>query len=176
MGTTYAARCRPGAEPPVAAVAARGAGIAGVGPVEQLIDRKMSSEDLEATDGERLRRALTELGTTWLKFGQMLSLRPDVVGDDVAGELAKLQAAVPPDPTGVAQLLVERELDGSVSDLYRAFDPDPMASGSVAQVHRATLHDGTAVAVKVLHDGVERRVLEDLELMEGIAAFLERED
>ena len=128
------------------------------------------------SDGERLRRALTELGTTWLKFGQMLSLRPDVVGEDVAGELAKLQAAVPPDPTGVAQLLVERELDGSVSDLYRAFDPDPMASGSVAQVHRATLHDGTAVVVKVLHDGVEHRVLEDLELMEGIAGYLEHED
>ena len=63
-----------------------------------------------------------------------------------------------------------------MSDLYRAFEPEPMASGSVAQVHRATLRDGTAVAVKVLHDGVEYRVLEDLELMEGIAAYLEHED
>ena len=154
----------------------RGSGLASARVMEGLIDRYVDPEIVAMSDGERLRRALTELGTTWIKFGQMLSLRPDVVGDDVAGELAKLQAAVPPDPTGVAQLLVERELGGSVSDLYRAFDPDPMASGSVAQVHRATLHDGTAVVVKVLHDGVEHRVLEDLELMEGIAAYLEHED
>ena len=75
------------------------------------------------SDGERLRRALTELGTTWVKFGQMLSLRPDVVGDDVAAELAKLQATVAPDPPGVAQALVERELGGAVSDLYRRVRP-----------------------------------------------------
>jgi ubiquinone biosynthesis protein len=154
----------------------RGSGLVSARVMQGLVDRHVDPEIVAMSDGERLRRALTELGTTWLKFGQVLSLRPDVVGEDVAGELAKLQAAVPPDPTGVAQLLVERELDGSVSDLYRAFDPDPMASGSVAQVHRATLHDGTAVVVKVLHDGVEHRVLEDLELMEGIAAYLEHED
>ncbi len=111
-----------------------------------------------------------------VKFGQMLSLRPDVVGDDVAEELAKLQATVAPDPPGVAQALVERELGAAVSDFFDSFDPEPMASGSVAQVHRATLADGTAVAVKVLHDGVEHRVLADLELMEAIAAYLENED
>jgi ubiquinone biosynthesis protein len=154
----------------------RGSGLVSARVMEGLIDRYADPDIVAMSDGERLRRALTELGTAWIKFGQMLSLRPDVVGDDVAGELAKLQAAVPPDPTGVAQLLVERELGGSVSDLYRSFDPDPMASGSVAQVHRATLHDGTAVVVKVLHDGVEHRVLEDLELMEGIATYLEHED
>ena len=154
----------------------RGGGLVSARVIGRLIDRYVDPDIVGMSDGERLRRALTDLGTTWIKLGQMLSLRPDVVGDDVAGELAKLQAAVPPDPSGVAQLLVERELGGAVSDLYRAFDPDPMASGSVAQVHRATLHDGTAVVVKVLHDGVEHRVLEDLELMEGIAAYLEHED
>ncbi len=154
----------------------RGSGLISAPFMKGLVDRHVDPEIVAMSDGERLRRALTELGTTWIKFGQVLSLRPDVVGDDVAGELVKLQAAVAPDPPGVAQLLVERELGGSVSDLYRAFDPDPMASGSVAQVHRATLHDGTAVVVKVLHDGVERRVLEDLELMEGIAAHLEHDD
>jgi ubiquinone biosynthesis protein len=128
------------------------------------------------SDGERLRRALTELGTTWVQFGQMLSLRPDVVGGDVAEELANLQAMVGPDPAGVAQALVERELGAAVSDFFASFDPEPMASGSVAQVHRAILPDGTPVAVKVLHDGVEHRVLEDLELMEAIAAYLESED
>ena len=71
---------------------------------------------------------------------------------------------------------LKRELGAAVSDFFGSFDPEPMASGSVAQVHRATLPDGTAVAVKVLHDGVEHRVLADLELMEAIAAYLENQD
>jgi ubiquinone biosynthesis protein len=154
----------------------RGGSLVSARVMERLIDRHVDPEIVALTDGERLRRALTELGTTWIKFGQMLSLRPDVVGDEVAGELAKLQAAVPPDPTGVAQALVERELGGPVTELYGSFEADPMASGSVAQVHRASLHDGTPVVVKVLHDGVEHRVLADLDLMEGLAAYLERED
>ena len=105
----------------------------------------------------------------------MLSLRPDVVGPDIADELTKLQATVPADPPGLAQALVERELGGPVGSLYGSFDPEPFASVSVAQVHRATLKDGT-LAVKVLHDGVERRVLEDLDLMQAVATYLEQED
>ena len=154
----------------------RGSGLVSTRVMQGLVDRHVDPQIVSMSDGERLRRALTELGTTWVKFGQMLSLRPDVVGDDVAEELAKLQATVAPDPPGVAQALVERELGAAVSDLFGSFDPEPMASGSVAQVHRATLPDGTAVAVKVLHDGVEHRVLADLELMEAIAAYLENED
>ena len=126
--------------------------------------------------GERLRSALVELGTTWIKFGQMLSLRPDVVGDDIAQELTKLQATVPADPPGLAQALLERELGAPAAELYGSFEAEPFASGSVAQVHRATLTDGTAVAVKVLHDGVERRVVEDLELMQAVATYLEGAD
>ena len=128
------------------------------------------------SEGERLRNALTELGTTWIKFGQMLSLRPDVVGSDVAAELEQLQGAVPADPPGVAQRTVESELGKGVADLYKTFDAEPFASGSVAQVHRATLHDGTTVAVKVVHDGAAERVREDLDLMAGIADYLERKD
>ena len=154
----------------------RGRGLVSTRVMQGLVDRHVDPEIVSMSDGERLRRALTELGTTWVKFGQMLSLRPDVVGDDVAAELAKLQATVAPDPPGVAQALVERELGAGVADCFGSFDPEPMASGSVAQVHRATLPDGTAVAVKVLHDGVEHRVLADLELMEAIAAYLEHED
>jgi len=154
----------------------RGSGFVSARVMRGLVDHYVDPQIVEMSDGERLRRALTELGTTWIKFGQMLSLRPDVVGDDVAEELTKLQAMVAADPPGVAQALVERELGAAVSDLYSAFDPEPMASGSVAQVHRATLHDGTAVVVKVLHAGVEHRVLEDLELMDAVATFLERED
>ncbi len=154
----------------------RGSGLVSTRVMQGLVDRHVDPQIVSMSDGERLRRALTELGTTWVKFGQMLSLRPDVVGDDVAEELGKLQATVAPDPPGIAQALVERELGAAVSDLFGSFDPEPMASGSVAQVHRATLPDGTAVAVKVLHDGVEHRVLADLELMEAIAAYLENED
>ena len=154
----------------------RGSRLVSARVMKGLVDRYVAPEIVAMSDGERLRRALTELGTTWIKFGQMLSLRPDVVGDDVAAELTKLQATVAADPPGVALALVERELGDAVSELYGSFEPEPMASGSVAQVHRATLHDGTAVGVKVLHDGVEHRVLEDLELMEAIATYLEHED
>ena len=119
---------------------------------------------------------MTELGTTWIKFGQMLSLRPDVVGEDVATELEKLQADVPADPPGVAQRRVESELGDRRRRCIASFEAEPFASGSVAQVHRAVLEDGTEVAVKVLHDGADVRVKEDLELMAAIADYLEHED
>ena len=160
----------------LAAWAARGSGIASFAPIENLVHRVVSEEDVSASDGERLRGALAELGTTAIKFGQMLSLRPDVVGKDIADELALLQAEVPADAPGVAVRTVEAQLGKPVSELYRSFDPEPFASGSVAQVHRATLSDGTVVAVKVLHDRADAKVREDLELLEALAAFLESED
>jgi ubiquinone biosynthesis protein len=160
----------------LAAWAARGGGIVGFAPIENLVHRVVSEEDVSASDGERLRAALAELGTTAIKFGQMLSLRPDVVGKDIADELSLLQAEVPADAPGVAVGTVEAQLDQPVSELYRSFDREPFASGSVAQVHRATLSDGTAVAVKVLHDRADAKVREDLELLEALAAFLESED
>jgi ubiquinone biosynthesis protein len=160
----------------LAAWAARGGGIAGLAPIDTLVHRVVGEDDVGVTDGERLRRALGELGTTAIKFGQMLSLRPDVVGKDVADELSLLQADVPADAPGVAVRTVEAQLDQPVAELYGSFDPDPFASGSVAQVHRATLDDGTPVAVKVLHDGADAKVHDDLELLEALAAVLEAED
>jgi ubiquinone biosynthesis protein len=160
----------------LAAWAARGGGIAGLAPIENLVQRVVSEEDVSASEGERLRGALAELGTTAIKFGQMLSLRPDVVGQDIADELALLQAEVPADAPGVAARTVEAQLGKPMSELYGSFDPEPFASGSVAQVHRATLSDGTVVAVKVLHDGADAKVREDLELLDALAAFLESED
>jgi ubiquinone biosynthesis protein len=155
---------------------ARGEGIAGLEPVEKLVHHVTAPEESEATDGERLRGAFTELGTTFIKFGQMLSLRPDVVGEDVANELSELQANVPPDPPGVGQATVEAQLGHPVSELFSSFDTDPFASGSVAQVHRAALPDGTPVAVKVLHSGADAKVREDVELLQAIAQYLEQED
>jgi ubiquinone biosynthesis protein len=156
--------------------AARGGRIAGLDPVEWAVRRVIPPEELDKTEGERLRGALTELGTTYIKFGQMLSLRPDVVGEDLAEELSQLQAKVPADLPGVAQRNAEAQLGGPVTGLYGTFDAEPFASGSVAQVHRAILVDGTAVAVKILHDGAADKVREDLELMQALAAHVEAED
>src|SRR5262245_27845826 len=160
----------------LAAWVPRGAGLLDAGVLQRLRDQVVGPEVTELSEGARLRNALAELGTTWVKFGQMLSLRPDVVGADVAAELEQLQGSVPADPPGVAQRTVEAELGKGVDDLYGSFDPEPFASGSVAQVHRATLDDGTAVAVKVVHDGSAERVREDLELMAALAAYLEAKD
>jgi ubiquinone biosynthesis protein len=154
----------------------RGSGLLDGGTMQKLRDQVVGPDVANLSEGEKLRNVLTELGTTWVKFGQMLSLRPDVVGADVATELEQLQAAVPPDPPGVAQRTVEKDLGKPVSALYASFEKEPFASGSVAQVHRATSADGTSLAVKVVHDGAAERVHEDLELMAGLAAYLEAKD
>lgn len=106
----------------------------------------------------------------------MLSLRSDIVGEGVAHELTKLQANVPADPAGVAHARVVAELGASTDQLYASFDVDAFASGSVAQVHHAVLHDGTKVVVKVIHDGADRKVLQDLDLMHAVALYLEHND
>ena len=138
---------------------------------------RIADPDLVAlTSGQRLRGALSELGTTWIKFGQMLSLRPDLLGNDVAAELAKLQSDVPPDPPGSAESTIKSELGVDVDDAFGTFEPTPMASASVAQAHRATLKDGTSVVVKVVHSGAQAKVVDDLELMRALAGFVEDRD
>jgi ubiquinone biosynthesis protein len=154
----------------------RGSGLLDTATMQKLRDQVVGPDVANLSEGEKLRNVLTELGTTWVKFGQMLSLRPDVVGADVAAELEQLRAAVPADPPGVAQRTVEKELGKPVSELYASFEKEPFASGSVAQVHRATSADGTSLAVKVVHDGAAERVHEDLDLMAGLAAYLEAKD
>lgn len=147
------------------------------GRVSQRLVTRMADPDLAGlTTGQRLRGALGELGTTWVKFGQMLSLRPDLVGTDVAEELSHLQTSVPADRAGAAEALVRSELGHPVGELFTSFDTTAMASGSVAQVHRAELHDGSAVVVKVLHEGADDRVVSDLELMRALAGYLESVD
>ena len=157
----------------LAAWAARpGTAIPGVEIAKRLAEPGLSA----MSAGERLRAALTELGTTFVKFGQMLSLRPDLVGPDVASELEKLQTSVAPDAPGIVRETVAADLHAPVEELYATFEADAMGSGSVAQVHSATLHDGTDVVVKVLHAGVERKVTEDLKLMRALAEFLTEKD
>ena len=126
--------------------------------------------------GQRLGAALTELGTTWIKLGQSLSMRADLVGADVARDLESLQTSVPTDHPGVPAATIERELGRPLAALFASFEEEPLASGSVAQVHRAVLPDGTDVVVKVIHDGATERVTSDLALMTRLAAFAERVD
>src|SRR3954469_491756 len=109
----------------------------------------------------RVRLAIIELGTTFIKLGQMLSTRPDIVGWDIAEELARLQEGVPPDPPEVAMATISAELGKPVEELFAEFDPIPMASASIAQVHGAILKDGTCVVVKVQHPHIESRIRAD---------------
>jgi ubiquinone biosynthesis protein len=127
-----------------------------------------------APRGERLRRALETLGPIFVKFGQMLSTRRDLLPTDVADELAKLQDQVPPFPSAVAIAEIERGLGKKVSEVFATFDATPVASASVAQVHLATLPGGTEVAVKVLRPNMLPVIRRDLELLNTAAGLVER--
>ena len=122
----------------------------------------------------RIRLALTELGTTYIKFGQMLSTRPDLVGQEVADELAKLQHGVPPDPPEVVLATVAAELGHPVGEIFTEFNPVPIGSASIGQVHGARLPDGREVVVKVQHPGIEARIRSDLEILHKLAELAEK--
>ena len=126
------------------------------------------------TRGRRLREALETLGPIFVKFGQILSTRRDLVPLDIADELARLQDRVPPFPSELAVAEVERSLGRSITQLFSQFETTPIASASVAQVHLARLHDGTEVAVKVLRPGVERAIARDVALLDTAAGLVER--
>lgn len=130
----------------------------------------------DQTRPTRIRMAVSELGTTYIKLGQMLSTRGDLIGWDVAGELSKLQTEVPPDSSEVAMATVSSELGRPVADIYAEFNPEPLASASIGQVHRARLHDGTDVVVKVQHPDIESRIRADLEILLLLAELAERSD
>ena len=108
---------------------------------------------------ERIRLALTELGTTGIKLGQMLSTRPDLIGSALANELSKLQADVAPDSEATIFETIEKELGKDLLErCFTQINPEPLASASIAQVHRARLTSGEDVVVKVMHRGIEEKV------------------
>jgi ubiquinone biosynthesis protein len=123
---------------------------------------------------QRLREALETLGPIYVKFGQVLSTRRDLLPLDIADELARLQDQVPPFASALAVAEVERSLGKKIEQLFSSFDEKPAASASIAQVHLARLHDGTEVAVKVLRPGVEAAIARDLALLETGAGLVER--
>ncbi|HYZ04879.1 MAG TPA: AarF/ABC1/UbiB kinase family protein, partial [Rubrobacter sp.] len=137
-------------------------------------EKKGLQEFLAPNFGVRLRRTLDDLGPTFVKFGQVLSTRSDILPEGVLSELQKLQDTATPMPAGVAQEIIEGELGAPVDELFASFDPVPLGSASIGQVHRAVLRGGETVAVKVQRPKAPRRVAGDLELMRDFAALLDR--
>ena len=124
--------------------------------------------------GVRIRRALEELGPIYVKFGQILSTRRDLLPDDIALELAHLQDDVPPFPGSQARAAIEAALGAPVAEIFLQFDETPLASASIAQVHAAQLKDGTAVVIKVLRPNIRQQITRDVNLLYTIARLAER--
>jgi ubiquinone biosynthesis protein len=125
------------------------------------------------TDEERLVNAFQELGPTFVKLGQILSTRPDVVGDDFADAFKTLRDHVQPFDGAEARRIIEDELRLSIDEVFAEFDNEPAGSGSIAQVHRATLKDGARVMVKVRRPGIERTILADVAILRYVARLAE---
>ena len=125
-------------------------------------------------DAQRFRLMLEELGTTFIKFGQMLSVRRDLLPDEVLRELQKLQDTVPQFPAEQARRIIEEDLRQPVAQLFASFDDEPLAAASIAQVHTATLPDGAAVIVKVQRPDIEQAIQADLEILFFIARLLHK--
>ncbi|MGH8801112.1 MAG: ubiquinone biosynthesis regulatory protein kinase UbiB, partial [Casimicrobiaceae bacterium] len=143
-------------------------------PLRPLVHGVLFWRDLSAPRAVRLRRALEDLDPIFIKFGQMLSTRRDILPADIADELALLQDRVPPFASVEVEKAIARVHGKPISEVFRAFDLTPVASASVAQVHFAELPDGTPVAVKVLRPHVAEVIDHDLALMHTAATLIER--
>ena len=147
-------------------------------PWLRLLARVLSvGRDLSAPRAVRLREALERLGPIFVKFGQVLSTRRDLLAPDIAEELAKLQDRVPPFSSAIAVASIERAFNRPVDEIFESFEREPVASASIAQVHFATLRSATGalreVAVKVLRPGMLPVIDKDLSLMRMMAGWVE---
>src|SRR4051812_20442897 len=140
----------------------------------KLINKVIFWRNISAPRGERLRMALEELGPIFVKFGQVLSTRRDLMPPDLADELARLQDRVPPFSSDLAIAQIKRSLHAHPDQLFATFERVPVASASIAQVHFATLKDGREVAVKVLRPGMIKAIDEDVALMHIAADWTSR--
>ena len=126
------------------------------------------------TRGERIRLALEELGPIFIKFGQTLSTRRDLLPDDIGSELAKLQDTCPPFPAKDSKSIIEKALDESVLILFASFDDEPLASASIAQVHSAVTHNNEEIIIKVVRPGIEKQIKRDIRLLYVFAGLAEK--
>lgn len=146
-----------------------------IGLTEFLRGRKFTpEEELEDSTAKRLRLAIEELGTTFIKVGQLLSTRPDLIPKEWTVELSKLQDEVPPFSFMDARKQIETELGHTLEDLFYSFEAEPLAAASIGQVHRAVLHGGEEVVVKVQRPDIEEIIKTDLEILHDLARLLEK--
>jgi ubiquinone biosynthesis protein len=132
-----------------------------------------SREEIRATSARRFRETLAELGPTFIKLGQILSSRPDILPQDFIAELSHLQDRAAPLPVATVFQLIDQGLGRPANQLFASIDPEPMASASIAQVHRARLPSGEEVVVKVQRPGIEEQIRSDTDLLFYLARFLE---
>ncbi len=142
--------------------------------VQKLIPKASRKHAALHTRWEKMRLVCEELGPTFIKFGQILSNRPDLIPLDLTIELEKLQDNVPPMSEEMAKEVVEFELNDKVENLFAWFDPKSFASASIAQVHKVTLHSGKRIALKIQRPGVKEIISEDIKVMYTIADILEK--
>ncbi|MHC1600670.1 MAG: ABC1 kinase family protein [Candidatus Methanospirareceae archaeon] len=135
---------------------------------------KAATEIAALSRWERVRMALEELGPTFVKFGQIMSTRPDMIPQELISELEKLQDKVPPFSTEDAKRIIEEELGSSVDNIFKDFTDPPLAAASIAQVHKAVLSNGEEVAIKVQRPDIDRIVEVDLEIMLHVATLIEK--
>jgi len=131
--------------------------------VEQIRRLRRNKTKTKDTDHRPLVEAFQSLGPSFIKIGQAMATRPDIVGIDVARDLMRLQDKVPPFPGAEAIAIIEQELEAPLNELFKDFNPEPVAAASIAQVHFATTIEGKAVAVKVLRPGIAKAFARDLE-------------
>ncbi len=144
-----------------------------IAPLPVAIARMLSRRRAEGRPGQKLARALTELGPAFIKLGQFLSTRSDLLGEQVAADLSDLQDRLAPFPAKVARDTVEDELGAPAEALFEHFEDEPVSAASIAQVHLAVTAEGEEVAVKVLRPGVEAAFKRDLDLLYGLAEVVE---
>lgn len=142
--------------------------------IQTLIPNTSKKHALSYTKWAKMRLVCEELGPTFVKFGQILSNRPDLVPLELTFELEKLQDNVPPMSEEASKQVVETELKDTVENLFAWFEPSPFASASMAQVHKVTLHSGKRVALKIQRAGINEVIIEDIKVMYKIADVLER--
>jgi ubiquinone biosynthesis protein len=140
----------------------------------QMISRKRREQVEKLSRAERVRMVMEELGPTFVKLGQILSTRPDLISVEFIQELSKLQDNVPPFPYTEARQIIESELGRPLEDIFQHFEETPLAAASIGQVHRAQLKDGEEVVVKVQRPGIRKIIEVDLEIMLHLASLMER--